>query len=148
MKRPDRRLISAAGAALAAFALTAAAEGPGTTLEVEVNGLSSDDGSVGLALFDSETSYDEGDRPLRAAFVPIKGRQARWVVPSLPAGSYAVKAFHDSNGNGELDLSSLRMPTEAYGFSNGAKGRFGPPAFDDARFQVGGQPTVIEIRVD
>jgi len=48
-------------------------------------------------------------------------------------GQYAIKVFHDENANGELDINFLGIPKESYGFSNHARGRFGPPPFAEAR---------------
>jgi uncharacterized protein (DUF2141 family) len=47
-----------------------------------------------------------------------------------------VAAFHDADGNGELTLWPIGLPKEAYGFSRDARGRFGPPAFDAAAFDL------------
>ena len=49
-------------------------------------------------------------------------------------------AFHDENGNGELDRNVLGIPTEGHAFSNDATGRMGPPAFADAAVTVGSDP--------
>ena len=56
----------------------------------------------------------------------------------LPAGTYAIGIFVDANYNNEMDRNFLGMPKEQYGFSNDAKGSFGPPSFDDASFTVSG----------
>jgi len=55
----------------------------------------------------------------------------------VPSGTWAVLAYHDENGNKKLDTNFVGMPTEGYGFSNGAKARFGPPSFKDAAIAVG-----------
>jgi uncharacterized protein (DUF2141 family) len=39
-------------------------------------------------------------------------------------------------------------PEEAYGFSNGARGTFGPPSWQDARFRFAGGDETVEITVD
>ena len=117
------------------------------TLRVVVRGLESNAGSIAYALFDSRTSYDEGERPYRAGFAPIAERQSRVILPSLPPGDYALRLFHDRNGNEQIDLGAFRIPTEPYGFSNDARGSFGPPSFERARFRIADDPTVIEITV-
>lgn len=64
----------------------------------------------------------------------------------LAPGRYAFFAMHDANGNGDLDRNFLGIPTEDYGFSNGARGVVGPPSFDAAAITVrGGAPTRVEI---
>ena len=56
---------------------------------------------------------------------------------SLPAGRYAVKAFHDENDNGELDTNLVGIPSEGYGFANDPSTTFGPPDFEEAAVTVG-----------
>jgi uncharacterized protein (DUF2141 family) len=58
-------------------------------------------------------------------------------VPDLPPGRYAVAAYVDNNRNGKQDKNFLGVPKEDYGFSNEARGRFGPPDFAEAAFDIG-----------
>lgn len=106
---------------------------PGT-LTVEIVGLDSDDGTVQIALND-ETNY-EGEGNVRAASLPIDDGTAHWTVPDVSPGTYVVRLYHDANGNGELDTNMFGVPQEAFGFSNDARGRFGPPDFDEAAFTL------------
>ena len=39
-------------------------------------------------------------------------------------------------GNGDLDTNLLGVPTEGYGFGNGAAGSFGPAEFDASSIDV------------
>ena len=55
---------------------------------------------------------------------------------NLEPGDYAVMLFHDENGNGEMDKNVFGIPTEGYGFSNNAKGSFGPPKFSAMKVTV------------
>jgi uncharacterized protein (DUF2141 family) len=52
----------------------------------------------------------------------------------IPAGTYAAAVIHDRDGDGKLSTNLLGIPREPYGFSSGARGRFGPPSFQDAAF--------------
>ena len=58
-----------------------------------------------------------------------------------------MAAFHDADGDGELDQNILRIPTEGYGFSNGARGFMGPPSFDDAALTIGSGEERISVVV-
>lgn len=62
-------------------------------------------------------------------------------LSGLPDGEYAATAFQDRNGNNELDANLVGMPTEPYGFSNNARGMFGPPSFADSAFVIKGGKT-------
>ncbi len=57
------------------------------------------------------------------------------VFGGLPPGRYAVVAYHDENGNGELDRFLGMIPREGYGVSNIPEPS-GPPQFDQAAFDV------------
>ena len=61
------------------------------------------------------------------------------VIHDLPAGEYAIASYHDENGNGKLDTNALGLPEEGYGFSNDARGMFGPPKFSEAVFEFDGK---------
>jgi uncharacterized protein (DUF2141 family) len=94
-------------------------------------------GTVMVALYDSEAAYDSGPAVARAA-VPASGPVVA-IFENLPAGDYAVKAFHDVNGDGEMNTNPFGLPTEPYAFSNNAVGNMGPARWDRARFAVSGE---------
>lgn len=58
------------------------------------------------------------------------------VVAGVPAGTYAVQAFHDADGDSVIGRNFLGRPTEGIGFGNDAAMRFGPPTFEDAAVTV------------
>ena len=79
---------------------------------------------------------------------PAASGQAQVVVRGIEPGVYAVQAFHDENGNFDLDRNFLGMPQEGMGFSNDAPMRFGPPSFEDAAIKIdaGGAATRLRLR--
>ncbi len=117
-------------------------------LVVQVIDLASDDGTVKIALSNSEENYYAYDTPYLGVTAPINEGRASWKFRDLPLGDYAVKVFHDEDGDDELDTNILGMPTEDYGFSNDARGMFGPPSYDDARFTLDSASLTIVVRVD
>ena len=88
-----------------------------------------------LALFDSADSFSAG-RAMMSQKVEMHDGVAQWVFSGMPEGLYAIKSFADENGNARLDANLIGLPVERYGFSNNARGRRGPPAFDAAAVQV------------
>ena len=130
---------------LSALVASSAVGSPAGTLQVRVTGLASDRGAVRVALFDSEASFTRDARD--AAVLEIQGGQARWTVRDLPPGRYAVAAFHDEDGDGDMDRGLFGIPREPYGFSRGARGRFGAPSWDDASVRVGTGTTTTRVPV-
>ncbi|HEY3278050.1 MAG TPA: DUF2141 domain-containing protein [Syntrophorhabdaceae bacterium] len=120
----------------------------GATLKVSVSGFQNDKGDAKISIFNSKESFAAGDTGFRAAVLPIKGGKAEWVLSGLPYGTYAIKIYHDENGNGKLDKNSFGMPKEKYGFSNNARGSFGPPGYDQVAFTFNNTNNTITITVE
>jgi uncharacterized protein (DUF2141 family) len=100
---------------------------------VTVRGLKSTEGLVRVGLF-KEAAW-AGD-PAFSAEAPVIDGAAQLTLHAPTPGRYALKIYHDLNNDGGLNRAAYGMPTEPYGFSNSADGRFGPPAFDVAAFEV------------
>ena len=104
-------------------------------------------GSVMVALYDSAAAYDGNNgRPVAAVAVPASGATVVATFENLPAGDYAMKAYHDVNGDGEMNTNPFGIPTEPYAFSNNAVGNMGPARWAAARFTVAGE-TAQTIRI-
>ena len=114
--------------------LACCASASAATVQVTIAGVTSDKGVVQVAVCD-EANYRKDCR--LTATVPAHTGAVTVDVPNVPVGTWAVLAYHDENGNKKLDTNFVGMPTEGYGFSNGAKARFGPPSFKDAAIAVG-----------
>lgn len=102
-------------------------------------------GTVMISLYNAEAAY-AGGAPVASTAIPASGPVVA-VFENLPAGDYAVKAFHDVNGNGRMDTNPFGMPVEPYAFSNNARGNMGPASWDSAHFAVAGATAqTIEIK--
>lgn len=130
-------------AALLAFASPALAQSADSRLTLTFE-TGAETGAVMVALYDAEAAY-EGGAPARVARVDVAAGQHEAVF-DLPIGAYGVKAFHDVNGNGKMDVNPFGMPTEPFAFSNNAVGNMGPAKWDRARFEVSGA-TAQTIRI-
>ena len=116
-------------------------------LIINISGFENSEGEARIALVNSEVNYEE-DNNCRQKKVPVKDKKVQYIVKDLEFGEYAVKVFHDENSNGELDTAMFGIPKEAYGFSNNAKGKFGPPAFSKVVFKFTAPGQEIFIQVD
>ena len=70
--------------------------------------------------------------------IKIRKTQARCDFEDIPPGTYATAVIHDENMNGKLDTNRIGIPTEGYGFSNGAHALLGAPSFSAASFRHDG----------
>lgn len=119
-----------------------AQEGP-YELVVKVHGIQIQEGSLMIALFDSEENF-LGKR-LGGGSKPVNGDSLMFTFKGLSEGVYAVSIFQDINDNKKLDSNFMGIPNEPYAFSNNAKGMFGPPKFEDCKFQIVGVNKIINI---
>ena len=116
-------------------------------LIIKFDGLKNDKGNLIIALCNSSDNYKIDDKPFIGKNVKLHDKNILIEFDDLPYGNYAVKAFHDENGNNKLDTNFLGIPSEDYGFSNNARGTFGPPSWDDAKFSVENSSQNIEILI-
>jgi len=93
-------------------------------------------GTLNLVLCPTADSY-ASEKGCRLVQVKAEGSVVRIVLNDVAPGTYAIKAFHDVDRNGQLDTNFMGIPKEPYGFSNDAMGTFGPPSFEQAAFKVG-----------
>lgn len=66
----------------------------------------------------------------------------------VPPGIYAVTTFQDINDDGRLGRGTFGAPNEPWAVSNNAKGVMGPPAFDDAKVEVGDKPLTLKLTLE
>jgi len=99
-------------------------------LTIEVSPFRNNNGELLL-----ELSNEKGETTGRYAASIIEKR-CTVIVENLNSGKYAFKYFHDENKNKKLDMNLIGMPKEGFGFSNNAKGKFGPPSFRQTIFKV------------
>ena len=137
-----------AGLGLAAvIATSGAAIAEAQPMTVRLNGIEHDGGTVRVALFSDPKTFRKADQAFAAQEVKASAGTVTVVFDDVPAGQYAVMAYHDENGNGQLDLRFGMIPIEGYGLSNNPK-VMGPPAFKDSQFEVSGdQPSSIDIDI-
>ncbi len=114
-------------------------------LLIILKGFENHEGAAHLALCPSRENFEAGDQAFRTAIVPVSRGTAYVELDSIPAGVYAAKVYHDENDNGELDSNFLGVPTEIYGYSNNARGSFGPADWDDAKFEFSAPADTIMI---
>ncbi len=109
-------------------------------LKVSVSGAKNDTGHIGCALFRSPLGFPfEDGRAMRLQDVNISHGRGECTFNGLPNGNYAIAVMHDENNNAKLDTNFFGIPTEGFGFSNGAKAHaFSPASFEEARFSYAG----------
>jgi uncharacterized protein (DUF2141 family) len=103
-------------------------------LTVKISGYKHLKGNIFIAVYNNAENYmNISKASLLAVFQP-KALTDSYTFRNVPDGEYAATFFYDENGNGKLDTNFFGIPKEKNGFSNNAKGFFGPAKFDKAKF--------------
>ncbi len=104
-------------------------------------------GTVNIGVFEKNGFPKIGESFINVN-VPVRDIEATHRFENIPPGTYAIAVFQDINGDDELNRDIYRRPTEPYAFSNNVFGRFGPPEFALASFNVEvGIDSKLEIRL-
>jgi len=105
------------------------------SIEVEVTGARAGEGQILLSIFDSPESFLKS--PIRDLTSSVdQAGIARLQVKNILPGWYALSIIYDEDNNGELNTGLFGIPSELVGFSNNARGVFGPPSFEKARIEL------------
>lgn len=118
-----------------------------STLEVRFEGIEAPTGQIMLSLFDNQIAHDQNGAPMRGAIAPVSGSRATARFDGLAPGNYAVKAFHDIDGNGKMGTNPFGLPIEPFAFSNDAVAEGGPAKWAAAQFAVAPGANTITITI-
>ena len=116
------------------------------TLVVTLAGVQHAKGQVRVSLYADPKTFRKEDKATAIQTVaPVVGET---VVrfEKLPPGRYAIMAYHDEDGNGELNRRFGMFPTEGYGLSNNPT-VVGPPKFEDSAFSVPAPDGRVRIEI-
>jgi uncharacterized protein (DUF2141 family) len=130
------------------FAVATTAIADTGQLTIRLVGFTSDEGTAAYAMWSGPDDWlgKEGTT-VTDGFAPIVEGVSEIVIDALPFGEYAVSAYHDQNNNQQLDTRIFGIPKEPLGTSNDAKMRFGPPKYQDAKFQLEQDALTITITI-
>jgi uncharacterized protein (DUF2141 family) len=114
------------------------------TLSIVVKGIQPAEGTLMVAIFNSETTFLK--EPVNGITKEVTD-SSETIEVTLEDGEYAVAVFIDTNNNNQMDFDESGMPIEKYGFSNDAPTDYGPPTYQDAKFEVNGDGEItINLR--
>jgi len=102
-------------------------------------------GRVLCGLYDQEAKWLSRDYFQGAKSDVDEHGKARCIFRGIPAGSYAISAFHDLDSDNQLNRKIFGIPSEPYCASRNARRAFGPPRWRDAVFSyLGTAPIALE----
>ena len=113
-------------------------------VEVTIKNVQELKGTIRVSLFNNDQDFLKKAMESKTLSASASGTA---VVFNVKPGTYAVSVIHDVNDNKELDKGFMGIPQEPYGFSNDARGKFGPPSYESAKFAVAGD-VKISIKVE
>ncbi|EAW37943.1 DUF2141 domain-containing protein [Lyngbya sp. PCC 8106] len=117
-------------------------------LIVELDGLKNKTGQVCLSLFSSSQGFpDNKENALQTQCIQLGKDNPKITFENLIPGNYAVAVFHDANSDQTLNLNSLGIPTEGFGFSRNPTILAGPPQFNDTAVVVANVQNNIQIKL-
>ena len=133
--------------AFAAALVFMAGQASAARISVTIQGVHSAQGSVFVGLYATPSKFLNGTQNDAMRRVPASTGPITVVFDNLPAGTYAVGAYHDENGNEHLDTNFLGLPEEGYALSNGVRAVTSKPTFQQAAFTVGNQGAAIALHI-
>jgi uncharacterized protein (DUF2141 family) len=116
-----------------------------TSFTINIDGLRSKKGNVMVCLWKKEDKdFPICSESLTNLKVPATTASVMVTFANLPAGEYAISAFHDENSNNKIDRGFMGIPSEGMAMSgiDMSQGRRERPSFDRAKFTLNGSKTM------
>lgn len=115
-------------------------------LEIQVEGIHPGQGDLRLVLYDKAEGFRKERHSREVRALPASQTSLGFVFDGLPPGRYAVMAYHDEDGNGQLNRRFGMFPIEGYGLSNNPR-LSGPPSFEETAFELTDPGQVVTVRM-
>jgi uncharacterized protein (DUF2141 family) len=116
-----------------------------SSLTVNITGLQSQQGEVLICLWkqdDENFPLCSDDASFRNMTIAPTDSSVTVVFEGIPAGDYALSAFHDEDRDGRIDRGFMGRPTEGLAVSNAVEGERGRPSFNKTKFTMNGAETI------
>lgn len=104
-------------------------------LTVHLHGIKNSFGQIHVELYSDAKTFRKSALAQKVMKVAAQKDILTVKFSGIKPGVYAILAFHDEDGNGELNKRFGMIPIEGYALSNDPE-VFGPPAFKDSEFEV------------
>ncbi|MBU1397227.1 MAG: DUF2141 domain-containing protein [Gammaproteobacteria bacterium] len=136
-------MLNACYFALPLFLCLPAAEA--ATLNVNLDGAGAGGGPLIVLVFEGAKGFPKESRAAQRHVLPAG--KSTLALEGIKPGQYAVLAYHDEDGNGELNRFLGMIPQEGWGLSNNPAAS-GKPAFKDAAITVPESGADVTIRLN
>jgi uncharacterized protein (DUF2141 family) len=111
------------------------------TLTIRIENIEPDKGYLMVGVFNNKSDFP--DNYFQGQKIRVTNGTMIVAFNNLPAGTYAVSVYQDTNENEQLDKNFLGIPRERYGFSNDSN----RPVYERCLFDFNNDMT-ITIRLD
>ncbi len=106
------------------------------SLALTFTGIQTQEGAILGQVYDNEAAYNGGGKPVRMIMIDTDAAEVLTMLEGLKPGQYAIRVFHDVDGDMKMGTNPFGMPIEPFAFSNNAIGNMGPAKWDAAVFEV------------
>ncbi|WP_169303043.1 DUF2141 domain-containing protein [Thalassotalea mangrovi] len=119
-------------------------------VEIALSPVQSAKGQIVVKVYQQQKNWmseDEGESFMTHihSFTEEQPGDPEMINFDLPEGDYALFLYQDLDMDSEMKTNWIGIPKEPVGTSNDAKGKMGPPDFDDALFNVPSEGTKLKI---
>ena len=110
--------------------------GQTANITLKVTNIKEVKGNINFAIFKSADGFPNGDQYFLPKSIPVDKKEFTYIIKDVSTDIYAISVYQDYDEDGVLNNNMFGIPKEPYGFSNDARGKKGPPKFEDAVFQL------------
>lgn len=113
-------------------------------MKVQFNNINvKNEGTVYFVMYNKKEDFMTKNM-YKSSSVKVEKSNFEVTFKDVPFGTYAVSAYHDINGNQQMDFNENGMPQEDYAMS-GTPNPMGPPNWEQVKFEFKNDGQVVNV---
>jgi len=112
-------------------------------LTISITNIENNFGILNIGVFNHKDSFPVKGKEYRTAKVEASQDTVFVIIRNLPMGEYAISIFMDENMDSICNTNFIGFPKEDYGFSQNFRPLLRVPSFDDCKFKIANDTTII-----
>jgi uncharacterized protein (DUF2141 family) len=116
------------------------------TITLQIEGVYPAKGNLMIAAFNNSQDFKAKQNPAFKDISKITDSTTILTFKEITSGKYAFAIFHDLNSNQQLDVNTIGIPSEGYGFSGDFNTVFKKPKYKDCSLNIISD-TLIKIKM-
>ncbi|MEZ4936734.1 MAG: DUF2141 domain-containing protein [Crocinitomicaceae bacterium] len=116
------------------------------SLQIKITNIKELKGTLHVGIYSIPENFPKENKEFKKLVFKVTNEEMVKQV-KIPKGKYAISVYHDKNSDNICNQNKLKIPLEAFGFSNNVIPFFAVPTFGQCAFKIEEASKMVSIRL-